>query len=223
VTYGNDCEAAAAGVSIAYDEACISTLCLDNADCEWPEYFCEKPYGMCDGDGICSLVPDPETCPWYFAPVCGCDGNTYAGDCYAAAEGVSVDHVGECTPQPSLEDYSNSGCLPSSPTDAAKDQYPWCGDDRIGLSVEGSILNIIHMNATYNCCPEAIEVSLSVEGNLLSLTEREVLANPCDCLCCYNVESTVVGLSPGSYIVEYCWEDYETAGRMCLREEIQVP
>jgi len=79
------------------------------------------------------------------------------------------------------------------------------------------------MNATYNCCPDDIAVSLSVDGDVLRITENEVLTTPCYCLCCYNVGSTIVGLSPGVYAIEYCWDDYETGGKECYTEEIILP
>lgn len=44
---------------------------------------------------VCEAMP--ETCSGQFDPQCGCDGKTYANACYAAQEGVSIRHPGECS------------------------------------------------------------------------------------------------------------------------------
>ncbi|MGB2987485.1 MAG: hypothetical protein WBE26_16600, partial [Phycisphaerae bacterium] len=128
----------------------------------------------------------------------------------------------ECPePGPQIGEYSNSGCLPQR----AGDEYEPCiEDDEIELAVEPGTLHVLHRNATYNCCIEEIAVSLSVEGSVLKLTEEEILeGGGCDCMCCYNLEASVVNLEPGEYTVVYCWDDYETGGQQCHVEDIVIP
>lgn len=119
---------------------------------------------------------------------------------------------------PRLEDYTNDGCL----GDAGDHPTGWCDEDIIELTVEGNTLYALHKNAAYNCCPDDIVVTLIVEGNLLRLIEEETLTLPCYCICCYEVEATVVELAPGVYTVEYCWYDYDT-GPECYVEETVIP
>ena len=49
------------------------------------------------------------------------------------------------------------------------------------------------------------------------------MATPCDCMCCYNVEATVVGLDPGEYLVQFCWLDWELGGEQCYEEPVVIP
>jgi hypothetical protein len=65
--------------------------------------FCKAPPGLCayrnDDDemvGVCKWKP--VECPGSINPVCGCDGNSYANECFADAAGVSVRHLGACAP-----------------------------------------------------------------------------------------------------------------------------
>ena len=119
---------------------------------------------------------------------------------------------------PRMGDVANTGCL-----DLPGEEEPCVEDDEIELIVEGNTLHVVHWNATYNCCLDDIVVSLNVEGALLSLTEDEILTMPCDCMCCYDVEATVLDLAPGEYTVEFCWEDWETGGELCHVQEVVIP
>jgi hypothetical protein len=94
MTHSNACDAAAAGVSIAYEGPCRPASCISNADCTpydpagLPTDYCAKEVGDCEGVGSCE--ERPEACLDIYLPVCGCDGTTYGNACVAAGEGMSL-------------------------------------------------------------------------------------------------------------------------------------
>lgn len=100
-TYGNRCEAAAAGVSVDTEGECKTegTSCggkMGN-QCGVDEFCKYKPEDMCgaaDQTGTCA--PKPALCDKKLAPVCGCDGQTYDNACAAEFNGISVASEGAC-------------------------------------------------------------------------------------------------------------------------------
>ena len=120
-------------------------------------------------------------------------------------------------PSPEVADYGNSGCLPGT-----RAEYAPCGEDVVEITVDGTSLHTLHQNAMYNCCPDDIVVSLNAQGDVLYLTEDEILSLPCWCMCCYDVEATIVYLPPGTYTVVYCWFDEDTQDDRCHAEAIVI-
>jgi len=57
-------------------------------------FLADDPCGRADGPGICALRP--QLCTQIYAPVCGCNGQTYSNACQAAGQGVNVEYAGQC-------------------------------------------------------------------------------------------------------------------------------
>ncbi|MCG8555851.1 MAG: hypothetical protein MJD61_11280 [Proteobacteria bacterium] len=101
-TYGNPCEAAAAGASIAGTGACgggLPKACGGwlGQTCGAGEYCAYQPGQHCGAaDAAATCLPRPRMCPMLGAPVCGCDGRTYTNRCLAAAAGTGLLAEGPC-------------------------------------------------------------------------------------------------------------------------------
>jgi hypothetical protein len=107
VTYSNACVAASVGVSVASLGECGGPLQIGDAcgglrppgapDCDEGLFCQHQPGALCgaaDAPGECVAIPD--VCADIFDPVCGCDGQTYANACEAAANQVGIFARGEC-------------------------------------------------------------------------------------------------------------------------------
>ncbi|HPN37034.1 MAG TPA: hypothetical protein PL041_01435 [Melioribacteraceae bacterium] len=57
-----------------------------------------------------------------------------------------------------------------------------------------------HINAGFNCCPNGIYTTISLNGNKLIINEHEN-SNDCRCLCLYDIEMEVNNINPGNYTI----------------------
>ena len=76
------------------------------------------------------------------------------------------------------------------------------GDADVEVKVDGLEVTVTHKNAFLNCCLDSIMVSFDQEYRLLKLEEQEALTIPCDCICPFEVVSTIEVSTPGKYTVE---------------------
>ncbi len=130
-----------------------------------------------------------------------CDGNgsVEVSDVTCLVEYLFRNGLEPCdTPFGSLTWYSD--CKDYS---WARDSVP-LDQDCIEYSYDGaSTLRLTHVNAGFNCCPAEILVDISIEGNVITITENETFdaGGPCACLCLFDVEMRIYHLRHGQYTI----------------------
>jgi hypothetical protein len=80
------------------------TLC--QSSCGGLQY-CEKPPGACGGTGVCK--PKPQICAAFYAPVCGCNNQTYSNSACASVYGINIAYYGVCSMPAAPPPYDQDG------------------------------------------------------------------------------------------------------------------
>jgi hypothetical protein len=151
------------GKCVLVDGACESDdQCADGE-------FCEREDGLCNATGECSAIP--QACYQIFAPVCGCDGETYSNDCHANGAGTSVAHEGECADDVGCQADSDCAdgetceqvwCItwpcPALCTPAPEPEPNSCEDQCGGSSADDSCWCDAYCSAWGDCCEDFAEV-----------------------------------------------------------------
>lgn len=73
--------------------------------------------------------------------------------------------------------------------------------DCLDIYYRDNTLHVDHINAGFNCCPGKIVADVTVENNIISITESEN-DEGCDCLCLFDVSYSIIGLKPGDYSIK---------------------
>ncbi|GMV38343.1 MAG: hypothetical protein AMXMBFR64_00590 [Myxococcales bacterium] len=193
---------------LATVEGEATLLCGGPKELQCPKgSLCERHAGQCGnpgGWGKC--VTPPTECPRVSAPVCGCDGKTYANDCQRLKAGVGKNHDGKCVPK--CGGIAGVGCPRGSfclyppgtcswadmqgtcvkPPQACPDVWdPVCGCDGKTYSNECDMKAAgVSMNHDGACCDIAIKcaagfVAWDSDGDGCNDTCKKSCKERCDC------------------------------------------
>ena len=88
----------------------IGKDCHTDSDCQSTKEYCMYEgstnsnlaslkvgsFDACSSNQVGKCTVKPEFCIEIYAPVCGCDGETYGNFCFASMEGVNLAYEGNC-------------------------------------------------------------------------------------------------------------------------------
>ena len=84
-------------------------------------------------------------------------------------------------------------------------------------TAESRILEIVHVNAGFNCCPKAINAAIEIEGQIITISESEI-GPDCRCNCMYDLHMRIDNVTADRYTIRVI-EPYKQSDD----EELLVP
>jgi hypothetical protein len=76
------------------------------------------------------------------------------------------------------------------------------------IKVDGNDVTFIHENLWANCCSLfEMEVRIDDENNKIIIIERDTSEDKCDCMCLFDLETTIYNLKAGEYTMEIWREE----------------
>ena len=98
-----------------------------------------------------------------------------------------------------------SGCKAAGAPEASTETFSASdrGKECLEYDYDGNNLLLKHINAAFNCCLDGITARIDVDGQVITITTEEKLANGqgCHCLCLYDLDYLITGLKPGIYTI----------------------
>jgi hypothetical protein len=93
--------------------------------------------------------------------------------------------------------YNIGGCIP---VDLASSAVVEFDPTRFTVTVKGRYIYFEDIMRA-NCCPEELDVQMTLEDNLITIYEIEHTPMPCPCLCDFPITATFGPFEPGIYIL----------------------
>jgi len=91
-------------------------------------------------------------------------------------------------------------------------------EDSVLVWSRGDTAWVTHKNAFYNCC-SIIKTRLERTPEGFNLYEYDIATILCNCLCYFDITTTIYGLSPGVYLIRV----FDTAGDLVGEVELIIP
>jgi hypothetical protein len=126
-----------------------------------------------------------------------CEGTVDASDVVYLINYLFIGGPPPCNPPTGIligyhgcKQFQKGTALHTTPPDQDCIEYQYDGE---------GLLQLKHVNAGFNCCPE-IAADITIENNIITIKEIEI-SGECYCLCLFDVDYEIRNLPPGEYTI----------------------
>lgn len=92
------------------------------------------------------------------------------------------------------------GCKPTGKSMSEYEIGAFSNEDCIEYHYNGQKLTLKHINGAFNCCPGKITADIEIDGNMITISEKEKEAG-CFCLCLFDLEYEISNIESGEYTI----------------------